>query len=852
MPALSTLIGGVSALTVLAVAIVTLTVTITFSTDALRAVARAHTESLASLANTRIEGYLLRPILATESLRKHYLSGNYSVVSADPTNATTLRDMSLVYTVYLNTRGLDEIGVYYRDGSTVLAFPHGDAGASVVANVQRGTHLETIPIVYLDNGTRAGDDVAGAFNDPIDYSFYWEPGAWLNTTVDYLSGGRTGLVLAEQPFLWVLDPETPDMYEYWGIGLTRALRNIHGSVIGVAYGGIEMSRLAAFLGSSRATPNSHVFVTDDRGFLLVGTHPAAVTNLTQVPDGTPVPGYNCYGTEGESQLVYGGPQYIGCRHHPSDYAWEPLAEYVRDNGIPKDDRVELTLLAGENYYVGVQWVRPPNTDRGNLTVFLVMPESDINGEIVRGRNIAIGVTCGVFVLAVAISFLTVYLMLTPLREVSAKMRTAAELEKDDGPRDKSSISEVRELQESFYALSDELDRLSAFVPASVLAARFAGDDDDADLAEDVPTSGITNEDTASMRSRSNRSGYSGRNSRNRGVQGSHRSGGTGKRSSSHNSGGAAVAGALNTAASLARRNVAVLFVNCGGFHRAFRGASSSEIQKRYGDFVDAMVAAVNASMGVFDHWNGDHFMVSFNAARLVNQPATKAAHAAVAIATQALPRSLQLPVAIGISTGRADVGNLGCTSAMRYCILGPVVSTASALCRWVPEYAADGTAEGGTLPAGSRVLVCNHTRSDLEMHFALRCMDYRRVTPTTGSKRIIVAEIIAPRADKNADEWLYVVGGPDVRLENQVYSLLHAGKYDDARRAVAEAKKAEKHAVAIDRAEQLLQTDEFRGGAAEGRVQATSPSAAPTVKQEEEPAPEESQASHPAAVPPAE
>ena len=61
MPSLSLLIGGTSAVTVVIVAAVTLSITLTFSLRAIDDVAREHTDALANLARVKLDAYFSQP-----------------------------------------------------------------------------------------------------------------------------------------------------------------------------------------------------------------------------------------------------------------------------------------------------------------------------------------------------------------------------------------------------------------------------------------------------------------------------------------------------------------------------------------------------------------------------------------------------------------------------------------------------------------------------------------------------------------------------------------------------------------------------------------------------------------------
>ena len=128
-------------------------------------------------------------------------------------------------------------------------------------------------------------------------------------------------------------------------------------------------------------------------------------------------------------------------------------------------------------------------------LLLLMPEADVIGDVITSRNVAIGVTCGLVVLAAAVNVAVVWLLLAPLGGIAERMVRAANLEDDDADASVSVMAEVAELQEAYYAMNAELNRIRSYVPQSVLVARKVarggspGDDGDEDL--DVTVSNIS-------------------------------------------------------------------------------------------------------------------------------------------------------------------------------------------------------------------------------------------------------------------------------------------------------------------------------------------------------------------------
>ena len=104
-------------------------------------------------------------------------------------------------------------------------------------------------------------------------------------------------------------------------------------------------------------------------------------------------------------------------------------------------------VGGKNYYVSSQPV-PSSAQLFKMNVVMFLPEEDVFGDIVAGRNIAIGIAVGVFVLGVALAIVIVVLILKPLANVASKMADAARLDMDEdaAAEELSGISEIAVLQ----------------------------------------------------------------------------------------------------------------------------------------------------------------------------------------------------------------------------------------------------------------------------------------------------------------------------------------------------------------------------------------------------------------------
>ena len=105
-----------------------------------------------------------------------------------------------------------------------------------------------------------------------------------------------------------------------------------------------------------------------------------------------------------------------------------------------------------------------------LNIVLCMPESDILGDIVAGRNLAIGVTAAVFVAAALLSFGLVYALLQPLSTVSRQMLDTANLRERASVDAEgfSSLAEIQDLQRAYSNMNTAIKSFTRYVPRAVV------------------------------------------------------------------------------------------------------------------------------------------------------------------------------------------------------------------------------------------------------------------------------------------------------------------------------------------------------------------------------------------------
>eukprot|EP00744_Colponema_vietnamica_P005600 GILI01008191.1.p1 GENE.GILI01008191.1~~GILI01008191.1.p1 ORF type:complete len:1019 (+),score=207.57 GILI01008191.1:51-3059(+) len=132
---------------------------------------------------------------------------------------------------------------------------------------------------------------------------------------------------------------------------------------------------------------------------------------------------------------------------------------------------------------------------------------------------------------------------------------------------------------------------------------------------------------------------------------------------------------------LATKRVTILSVNARGFHADINVFAPNTAIEPTNDITDTISNICNRERGVIDSFHGDHFVLSFNAARQNAEGPQKAARCAMDII--AAHEGL-MEFSMGLSTGKACVGHLGTATLKRLSIIGEVYSRAMAnerMCR---------------------------------------------------------------------------------------------------------------------------------------------------------------------------
>eukprot|EP00672_Neobodo_designis_P028806 CAMPEP_0174832552 /NCGR_PEP_ID=MMETSP1114-20130205/3737_1 /TAXON_ID=312471 /ORGANISM="Neobodo designis, Strain CCAP 1951/1" /LENGTH=847 /DNA_ID=CAMNT_0016066413 /DNA_START=88 /DNA_END=2631 /DNA_ORIENTATION=- len=801
MPCLSLrgTIGALTAAVVLVVAVTTLAITLSVSLAALREIGKHHAEALVITATKQLENYfevpkrtifqianfsrgpgIMYPSENEASLSRwvdincfaqRFSMGQYGVVATWFNDGNYVacwdefRDPALygayITRVYPNRSVVNDGIWYYKANNTMAPKSHWIyAAGSDISSLEDWRDAGMLPV--LRTGT-----VGGTTN------------VWLTLQVINVGGTVDVMAVAAAP-----------------------LFNASDARIGYSTLTIQMTQLSRFVRGIGGTPNTRVFAVDYGGYLFASSMEAQAPFLSHTiePRDTRPPS-GC--ATSQTVLDVDSVQVtIACRVSATSYPYAPLNAVANDRAFLRTPTraVRFTKVDGANYYTVAG---PVDLSMPGLSLSLVvtMPEEDIVGDVVTGRNIAIGVTAGVFVLASVISFVLISKLLAPLPIISERMFKAAAFEDDAdaAANEYSSMDEIFQLQDAFYSMSFELNRIKSFVPQSVLQSRV--NNDDLDLDEDEPeltsASGISVDlhrrgssanlgGSAKVSSAHYSSDMRSERSLTKGRSGDCAS--TVRSSKVGSRKGHPAVAALKTAAGLNRENVTVLVINFRGFHDKLADSDIDTILHNFDDAVTAVLQHVNDNKGVLDTFHGDRFLATFNAVRRCashSRRGVAAARGAIAALENA---AFRIPATAAVVTGRCQVGNVGSDQMKKFNILGPAVTQAALLERMTKLY------------PGTSCIVPEKVFPDVSAHHSLRYLDIVRLPGAT--KPCLVADVTGEISAEAEGEWLYVVSQHDespkstlrVPMINEAFACLARG---DVAAATSMFKKQPSAAAAL-------------------------------------------------------
>ena len=291
------------------------------------------------------------------------------------------------------------------------------------------------------------------------------------------------------------------------------------------------------------------------------------------------------------------------------------------------------------------------------------------------RSIAIGIVIGV-VAAVAVLVTCVVIWFAvrgPVRRLRESMELAAVMRNDEVSDTSSVLTELDLLGRSFTQMNEKLLQARAFMPQSMLYNGSAGELEEDEFGEsegesapsyvDLHGSGVDSSNAL----RTSRSSLESKTSANKSPR-------------IHHESKLLTLNVESPPQPLLSKKVAVLIINARGTHELAAVGGALGLGHAQVQLVDLVERCARAEKGVVDAFQGDHFVVTFNAARAVGAPGRNGALVGLAIEAGAQRDGLVLgKFSMGLSVGRALVGNVGSVTMKKNCTVGNVYTNATGL-----------------------------------------------------------------------------------------------------------------------------------------------------------------------------
>lgn len=216
------------------------------------------------------------------------------------------------------------------------------------------------------------------------------------------------------------------------------------------------------------------------------------------------------------------------------------------------------------------------------------------------------------------------------------------------------------------------------------------------------------------------------------------------------------------------REITALFSDIEGFTGIAEQMQPQELISLLNEYLTHMSSEIGARAGVLDKFVGDAIVAFWGAPIDEVFHAQQAVYCALgmqqtlrALRTEWSGRNLPvLKMRIGISTGKAIVGNIGSVDRLDYTMIGDTVNLAARL-------------EGANKYYGSEILVSEHTYAHIKDVFLCRELDRVRVQGKRQS--VSVYEVIAEKAAATPEQ-LAMCGAFSTALE-----AYRAGEWDRAK-----------------------------------------------------------------------
>ena len=743
---LKLVIGGFSVVIIALTVAISLLITNSFTMSAMRDIGRDHASGIVQAANAKVGSFFDQAVAHIQWTQEMVQSGNWSV----PVDTVAAGDTQW-WSVW-------------------------EQHAIRLHRTFNWTYYTMVFVGFTDDFW-----MVVTLTNPTMYKFF----RYLNTSmrVPYVSvhdvyTGRTLVpptpappyeVRATYMPMWTNNPLTqlyekrwaPPSFSWFWPGIATLVGGLHNasqtrfSKIAL---GFSLGQIQQFLQTVTLTTNSEAFLIDNFNMVLVTTHSLAPNNFLGDYNASVHYGPGCYL---DVSLTPG----MVCRMTAATFPYAPLqqlnekrSDLLNTSNTRTTNGAQLLTLDSGKFYVSVAMMQCSMNAGLQWKLVLLMPEDDITGSVVKGRNIAIGTMCGVGVVLALVAFIFVAFVLRPLQRVGDRMYLAADLNDTEKDDDMSALTEIALLQGSYRNLRAKLNEMKAFVPQALLHGNELDEDDPVD----DPVAKSPSEHSAKSRS-----GPIEDHSSSLPLETS----GDLSQTSGHSG---QVGRGLNVTASLVKKNISALVINIRKFQNSLdplEAAAGLQLCDRLYHVIHAEVRDQKGVIGVF---HGDHFLVTYNAASPAATAPKRAALTALKVCEAV--KALSYCATCGISSGPAVCGKAGCSELKGFSCVGPVIVQAIAIERLAKLF---------SQRYGESVCVLSYgsCMADIECDVHFQIVDFVAMPNLE-----FLLHIVGKKGAKD-EEWMYQLheheSSDPYSAINAAFRALHRGNVDEARACYA-------------------------------------------------------------------
>eukprot|EP00744_Colponema_vietnamica_P003475 GILI01005327.1.p1 GENE.GILI01005327.1~~GILI01005327.1.p1 ORF type:complete len:984 (+),score=201.25 GILI01005327.1:146-3097(+) len=602
---------------IIVTAICLLVTTFSFSISAAQDIAESHAVALATKAKGDVEDLLNKPLASVSSWQYSYSQGSRPLPKDSP--------ITNWHEEYWRQFAEAMKGTDFSYQFAVFGFDDGNyAGCKNLVGEKFQCRLFSRPQNLTGYGTvglsglleytyfRSNYSVSKINAATINYDPRTR--SWYNM-VDHIPKAMkwSSVYLSAIPTLPIID-------------VNAAMYNATGALLGVISMTFELGLLSNFLSELVTTTNTVSMLIDNEDLLLASSYSDPYLTSVDIPKpytGT-VPS-NCLVSDSANDATL---SIMLCRAHISTYSYTPLRELTSKrstlvkNGQSGALRIKLDSM---DYFVSVVPVETAEAEGMHWRFALFVPQNDIVGGIVRGRDIAIYISIAIVVVAVGLCFVILTLLLRPLGELRDQVSKVASLEtqpthgKGQGQVSRSIISEINSLQKHFQQMAKAVLSFGKYVPQ--------------DVVRELMATGAVAESKM--------------------VEG----------------------------------RLTVLFSDIQGFTTLCEKLNNpTKVSKLLTLFFSSTTRRLLAHGATIDKFIGDCIMCFWGAPLRVDNPNFRALCAGLDLLQTAreLDRAFQrhkvrLSIRVGAHCGKAMVGNIGSDERINYTVMGDIVNTASRL-----------------------------------------------------------------------------------------------------------------------------------------------------------------------------